>query len=362
MVLRLPISLTAFLIVGFAPLAFAQPGGPANDTIKFHDRTRDGAETIKIGEIKETPAGIVVTSTGKSVTISPADVIAIYYGKMTGVDDKTRQELPNWDAKGGPEALAKYADLYKAASNAGADDRTKRFLEFKVAMWSAKIADGKTGDEFKAEAAAAIDKLNTVARAYSKSWEVWPVSRTAARLQGELGKYNAAAATLANLAKAEGVPAELRNEAKIAEVDALFRSGSALTAASAIETLAKAAGALNDSQKERLAIYQAAVKGAQEKTDPARVQAAAKEVRELIGKTNDPLILAAAHNALGELFLMANLPRDAQWEFLWVDTVYNHDREENLKALSRLCELFAKQGDKEHESQYREKLLKAKGA
>ncbi len=58
---------------------------------------------------------------------------------------------------------------------------------------------------------------------------------------------------------------------------------------------------------------------------------------------------------------MANLPRDARWQFLWVEAVYNQDHEEVVKALARLVEVFEKLGDKEHASQYREKLLKAKG-
>ncbi len=245
-----------------APLVVhAQPVG--NDTVKYRDRAKDGEETTKIGDVKETPGGIVVSGTGKNVAISPADVIAVYYGRLAGVEDKIRLELPSWDAKGGAEALTKYEDLQKTAANAGADDRTRRFLEFKVAMWSAKVADAKTGAAFKPAATAAIDKLSTVARAYSKSWEVWPAARTAARLQAELGQFDAAAATLANLAMAEGIPHDLKNEAKLAEVEVLFRSGSTINAAPAIEALAKVSS-LNDSQKDRLAIYQAALKGAGE--------------------------------------------------------------------------------------------------
>ncbi|CAN5604168.1 hypothetical protein BH11PLA2_BH11PLA2_06140 [soil metagenome] len=350
--------LACSLTVTLLALAQAQPGG-LSDTVKY--RTKDGAEKTSFGELKETPAGIVITSNGKTVaTIAPHDVIAVYYGKMAGVDGQVRQELPQWDAKGGLEARNKYADLLKTASGAGADERTKRFLEFRVAVLSAKVADTKTGEEFKTEAAAAIDKLTTVARSYTKSWEAYPAARHAARLQAEIGKYSDAATTLATVAKIDGLPPELKGEAKLGEVDALFRSGSALSAAPAIEELGKSAATLTNAQKDRLNVFQAALKGAQDKTEPAKVNAAAVAVRTLVDKMTDPVARAGAHNTLGELFFMANMTRDAMWEYLWVEAVYNQDKEEVIKALDRLATIFEKLGEKDRAAVYREKLLKAK--
>lgn len=338
--------------------ARSQPGGGAEDTIRYHDRKKNSVE-VKTGTFKETAAGVEITVAGKPVVISPADVISITYGKLAGVDDKVRQELGALDRATPEDALAKFSEALKNAS--AADDRSKRFLEFKTAMASAKLADMKSGEEFKAEAKAAVDRLNTVARSYNKSWEVWPASRACARLQAELGKYTDAAATLATLAKVEGLPPELKAEAKLAEADVLFRSGIALSAEPAIEALGKVSD-LTSVQKERVAVFQAALKGAKDKTDAAKVQAAAKVVQDLIDKMGDPAAKAAAHNVLGELFLMANLPQDAKWQFCWVEAVHNQDRDEVVKALARLGELFEKQEKKDQAAVYREKLLKAKGS
>ena len=177
MSLRRPLILGAILVAGLVPL-YAQPGSGASDTVKYRDRSKDNAEVTKIGEVKETAAGVVVMSGGKAITISPADIIAVYYGTLAGVEDRTRQELPALDTKGGPEARAKYTELLADVSAKGtSNERTKRFLEFKQAMWHARIADTKSGDEFRSEANAAVTNLLSVARSYSKSWEVWPTSR-----------------------------------------------------------------------------------------------------------------------------------------------------------------------------------------
>jgi hypothetical protein len=337
--------------------SLAQPGGVV-DTVRY--RTKEGGEKSSLGELKETAAGLVLTANGKTVaTIPPQDVIAVYYGRLDGVDDKDRLEMPTWDSKGGPDAKKNYEAVLKKIGGGTANERTKRFLEFKVAMWTARNADAKSGDEFKTEAAAAVDKLTTVARSY-KSWEVWPAARTAARLQAELGEFDKAAATLTTLAKLDGLPADLKGEARLAEVDVLLRSGNASNAATAVGNLTKDMAGLTAGQKDRVAIYQAAVKGAQDRADPAKVAAAAKAIRELADKSTDPAAKASAHNVMGELFFISKMPRDAMWEYLWVEAVYNHDRDEVVKALTRLAELFDAQGEKERAAVYREKLQKAK--
>lgn len=346
---------TLLLFVAFTGLVLAQGSG-VSDTVKYRDRTKDGLETIKLGEVKESAAGIVITSGGKAIAISPVDVISVQYGKLVGVEDRVRMEMLTWETKGGNYARDNYAKVLQDAVNA--DERTRRFLEYKVASWSARVADSRSGKEFRAEAPAAVEKLLLVARAYPQSWEQWPAARTAARLQMELGKPVEAAATLSALAKSPNLPSELKHEAKLAEIDVLYRSGSSATGPT-IDALAKAAD-LTTAQQERLAILRAAVQGADYKNDPARVDAAAKAIRERINAASDTSTKATAHNALGELYLQARKPRDAMWEFLWVEAVHNTDREELLKALTRLGEIFEQQGETERAAIYRDKVLRAK--
>ena len=67
-------------------------------------------------------------------------------------------------------------------------------------------------------------------------------------------------------------------------------------------------------------------------------------------------VRATAFSALGELYLIANKPREAMWEFLWVETVYNADKDEALKAMCRLVEVFKAQMDEERPKAYRERI------
>ena len=41
-----------------------------------------------------------------------------------------------------------------------------------------------------------------------------------------------------------------------------------------------------------------------------------------------------------ELGVMKGLAQDAKFAYLWVDAVYNQDRQEHVKALERLAKLF----------------------
>lgn len=357
MLLRRP-ALVAILLgvvtLATMPSAFGQGG---NDVVKFRDRKKDNAEGRYAGELTESAAGISVKAGGKVVgVVSPADVLTVEYTRLPGLENMLN--LRQSENKDVVKARNDYlAELKKNPT----DPRTRRYLEFKDATLSARIADSKNGEEFKAEAATAVEKLATFARTYAKSWEVWPTARTAARLQAELGKTTEATAILANLAKNAELPVELRLEARLAEIDVLLRSSTPTTAASAITELAgmKELPATGSS-REKLKIYQAMLKGIETKTDGKKPEAAVKEIEDLVTKTTDASVRAVGHNSLGQLYTMVNLPRDAMWEYLWVETVYNQDRSELIKAVASLEETFTKLGDKDRADIYKAKLPSVK--
>jgi hypothetical protein len=356
------------VLFGLAALAVPEfatgQGGGAIDTVYFRDRKKDYQVTTARGEVKESAAGVQVVSGGKVThTLSPADVVRVEYGKLAGMSDTARLQAVGFegkevrDVKDAVAARNFYTDALKAA---GADAKSRKFLEFREAIWAARVADAKAGADFEAEAKGAIDKLGTVARAYPKSWEVWPAARAAARLQAETGKPNDAATTLAALGKNPDLPADLRYEARLAELEVLLRSNR-LAADSLAAELAKdksfpATGPL----RELLTVYQALLKAPPPKggTKPAEVKA----VEDVIAKATDPGVRAAAHNALGEFYLAHNRPRDAMWEFLWVDTVYNQDKEEVVKAVLRLIEVCPKAGQPDVAEKYKERLPQKKAA
>jgi hypothetical protein len=357
----------AFLGLPLAGLAAAQSGG--NDTLrarftetkKEKVKGKDVEETRTIvdtrtGEVKDAPGGITFTdSSGKTIAISARDIVFVYYGKLAGVDDNTRRELPNIDNEGGQKALDFYVKLQKDTLTAS-DERTRRFLESRIAYWTARQTDVLAGDEFKKAAPAAIDKLVNFARSYPKAWESWGAMLMAARMQTELGKHNDAASTFVALGRTEGLAADLRNDAKLGELEANLRSGAALLNNAAAVKLDNP----NESQKERFEIVQLALAAQKNRSDSAKLKADAKALADRIELCKEPANRAAGHNLLGEVYLQAKLPAEARWQFLWVEAVDNGDRDELVKALGRLAEVFETLGDKDRSALYRDKFLKAK--
>ncbi len=330
----------------------------SSDVVRYFDR-KNNKEARASGEVQESAAGVKVVAGGKTVTISPADIIAVEYGKLDGMKE-TPAELRTLETREtAPKLRSIYTEILKKGVN---DAKSKRFLEYREVSYAIRVADGKMGDEFKAEAVPTIAKLATFRSTYADSWEVWPISRAAARLQAELGNYSEAASTLATLGKNKNLPNDLKLEARLAEIEVLFRAGDA-AANAALADLSKTAGfPATGSLREKLNIYKAAAEAAQSKASGTKPDATVKVIEAIIVNANDSSVKAAGHNALGELYVMFNLPRDAMWEFLWVETVHNQDREELIKAVARLAAVFDLVGDKEHAEIYRKKLPQVKGA
>jgi hypothetical protein len=160
----------------------------------------------------------------------------------------------------------------------------------------------------------------------------------------------------AALAKTGELPPNLVTEAALQEIDAQIRSKAGATAEVAARNLGK--GALPGATKDKLAIYEAAAK-AITGGDP---QSGLKDIEDKIVATKDPGVRAVGHAMRGELYLAANKPREAMWEFLWVETVYNADKDEVLKALSRLVDVFKALMDEDRSKAYRDKIRRLRTA
>lgn len=345
-------SLLMLGLVALADFAFAQTG--AVDKVTFRDRT-DGKVTSMDGDLKETPAGVSLLVNGKvTKTIASSDVIRVDPGQLVGV---TRAEqLAAMSAEDGKEpakARDTFAGLLVKAGPA-APERTRRYLMFREAVWAVKFADTKTGDDFKAEAKKAADKMTTVVLASKKSWEVWPASRTVARIHMELGAFDKCAATLAGLAVTPDLSPELRLEARLAEAAALLRGKQSVDGL--LDQIAKdkdfpASGALT----ERLAVLREVAK----LPAPAGATKAPEQLAKLsaaVDAAKDPVAKAVGYNFLGDAFAARTLLRDAMWAYLWADMVYNQDTDERVYAVNRVIEVFEKLGDKDRATQFRDRL------
>ena len=78
---------------------------------------------------------------------------------------------------------------------------------------------------------------------------------------------------------------------------------------------------------------------------------------EIIKDTTDKSVKATAHNALGLSYFEAAEFKEARWEFLWVDLVYNQDKSEHAKALYYLWLTFKELGEADRAQEYLDILL-----
>jgi hypothetical protein len=328
-------------------------GQTAPDKVTVRDR-KDGSTKTYDGQFKVSPAGFQVVGGEKGekivATVNPDDIVKIGIGDLPGVDRAFILGLnAKEDKKEYADARVGYQDLFK--KSAGAPEKSKRYLEFKIAYLNNKIVDEIDVDKgWKAKAEDAAKGWNAFLTEYKSGWELWPAVRACTRLQIELGKYDDAARTWSRLSKNVDLPPDARLEAAIQEVDLQIRSkaySAALTTAS--ELIKTAAGP----KKDRLVIYEIAAKTAGDGKPLDGID----KIKAEMEKTKDASVHATGFSMMGELYLAdGKKPRDAMWMFLWVETVVNQDKDEALKAIARLTKMFEDQMDEDQMKKYHDKL------
>jgi hypothetical protein len=355
-------------------------GQPKFEVTVFYRDHKDGSEKYQVGDsIKVTPAGVEVIDKGTvKAKISPADIIRVDPGDVPGIKREQLTDLLKLEKdRKWEDALKGYADLQKSAKAANAPKPTLQLLEFRVAYLTARVADvadddGRKDDDGKKpwddRADDAQKRLGDYLLTYPPTgWEVWLVTRTRAWLLLELGKLETpdgkprldgpaeAAAAWAKLIDNKDLPPDLQREAALHEIDCLIRSDRRPEASDRIKKLKDgAAGPL----LERLNVYAAVLKVGDTRApaEAAALQQWLQPIQALIDQAKDPTARAVGYNMIGELLMRDKRPRDAMWAYLWVETVYNQDRDEVGKALVRLVKSFEDQGDEERARSFREKL------
>jgi tetratricopeptide (TPR) repeat protein len=84
---------------------------------------------------------------------------------------------------------------------------------------------------------------------------------------------------------------------------------------------------------------------------------AVKELDELLKEASNDHTRATIHLGRGDCYRLTKQYRDAQWDYLWVDVIYNQDREQQAKALYCLSEVFAALGDNNKAKECKERLM-----
>ena len=318
---------------------------------KVERRDKKGGSAIVSGKIlEESAAGVrvKVQGLGKEEVIPANEVVRVSYAELPAkaslelgklVTAETNRDFPALVK--GYEAVQELPELKAAPAGA------RRYIDYRVASLRAMTAE--TDDQLTA----AIQGLAAFVAAHPDSWEYPHAARQLGRLQTDTGDYAGATRTLEALAKAN-VPAEFKEDATALLIDVAFQSEDYKLGAERVAAVAKnpqAPAAL----KDRVAIYRLGLEGA-----GGDLAATVKKLEEAIAKATDPGLKALGYNVLGDVYLAKGQRRDAMWSYLWVDTVYNQDRGEHLKALTRLIKLFQAENDAEKVKLYQQKLSRSR--
>lgn len=354
MLLRRFLGLAALSFV-IAALSF-QASVRADNVIR---KDKKGDKTVTVtGKVSEdTTGGVKVKlSPSKEESIPANEIIGITYsGFPIAVNNKIAEAT---DAENKRE-FATVMSIYESLLNAkDAKDpkfslppEAKRNFEYRIISLKSMMADGE--DEIKASIAA----LNAFVASHPDCWQFSHASRQLARLNTDIGEYAAATSILEKLEKGANVPAEYKAEASAALIDIAFQSEDIPAGKRRVESMLK--DPKNTTAiKDRLAFYQLALDGVQ--ADEAALPATVKKIEEAIAKAKDPGLKALGYNVLGDCYLAKKRKRDAMWSYLWVDTVYNQDRGEQVKAQSRLIKIFTEDGDTDKVKLYKEKVARSR--
>lgn len=319
---------------------------------KVERRDKKAGTVIVSGKILEENAGGVkmkLQGLGKEETIPSNEIQRITYVDLPAKASLDLGKLANAEAARDFPALLKGYEAVQALPEVKTTPVTvRRYIDYRVATLRAFVAEGD--DQVKA----AVKGLTDFIAAHPESWEYPHAARQLARLEADTGDYAGATKIYETLEKAANIPAEFKQEATAALIDIAFQSEQYDVGQKRIEAVAKDAKA-PPALKARVDMYQLGLDAAK-----GDVTAAVKKIEEAIGKTTDPSLKALGYNVLGDVYLAKNQKRDAMWSYLWVDVVYNQDRGEQLKAMTRLIKIFDQDGDKEKAQMYREKLSRSR--
>lgn len=330
--------------VGFWLAISADALGQVSKDSRLRYRDRNGKEEAINGVIrKETLTEITIKPTnGIEKRIPTSSIIDIEYAPPSFAIGKELRAARTMDASGNvDQAIRQLQVLLPQLS----DPALNRHTEFTIARMKAQhAAEGQ--DRLKA----AIEALTSFQKKHPESWQVITVVQTLVPLQVQAGDRNGAQAALRSLSNTPGISAAQRVDCQVKSAQLLSDENKFADAEQTLQTLIKSLPTGEPS------ILRARVALAEIFAASNRVADAVKELESVIDRANAPDVKAFAYNALGDCLRRAGEPRKAMWNYLFVDVLYNQDKQEHARALFNLYQVFKELKDDKKAQQFRQML------
>jgi hypothetical protein len=352
------IAVSALLTLFIAPLTtLAQD---RSDSVDFLDRSqKTNPKVTRRGSIAtETPAKLTIL-TGVNRTrleINVADLVDVKYD---GEPPEAAQARAAEGRKDYDRALTLYKDAKK---NAPAGNRLlQTHLQFKTAKMQALAAEtGSGGARLDA-----INELRAFRSANPDSRQIVECLELLSRLltlEGQSSQEVVDAFRLLKTKYAENK--EIVAKCDLFETQLLLQEGQLL-----LRDKDKADEARKKYQEAQQKL-QAMLPGA-DKSSALEMRVSLAECKAALGQPaealkdldllfkeagDDAQLRAAAHLGRGDCYRLNNQFREAMWDYLWVDVVYNQDREQNAKALYYLWDVLERMNEQTKAGETKQRL------
>jgi len=333
----------------------------------LHAQTRvyykDGAKKTEVNGaiVKEDAAEVQVKpNIGAVKTFSVADVLDMQYEVKADLKkDWNKAWTAEWTTaqKHPPESAERKAALTDALTEytkllpkvAGTKE-AERQVQYKIAMLTATLGEGD-----KAQMKVAADLLDKFQKAHGTSWQIVSVLNRAAELNLDLGEHEKAARAYDTLKKVPGITPETKADCDLKAANLLIKAKKHTEAEGRLKAILDTLKPTNPLY-EQLRMKQILCKA----NTPEKFKDAVNDLRKLKEATKDPARVALVYNTLGDCYMMNNQPKDAVYEYLFVDMIYNGDKTEHLRAVTSLVQVFKDLRQPDRAKEYAMKLDKLK--
>ncbi len=314
----------------------------AQDSVKYIDKTKKGESDINGLITGDSVKGLLIKVQKEPAPklIPAVDIINVNYSSTaigsielkSALGKEIRANLP---ATKEAERLKLYEEAVKDITSllpiVKADVRLSKYLSFRIAKIKADLA--KIKPEILPDA---LKSLNTVRLDNPDSWMTLNAFKIEADLQEFKGDFDAALKLYQGVSRLPGIPPEIKTDSDFLILKLFMRTNRMAEAEAKLNEVEKAIPQ-DDPRRVQVLLVKSQANLLNDKLETLVV-----DLNNVIALSVENYIRGKALNLLGEYYLKKNMPTEAFWEFLKVDTLYSQDVDEHAKALYNLSILFDK--------------------